>query len=294
MILNLHPSFNPWKAPHEEQIAFEAFTFPGGEVHIRLLPHQTLQGEHVRVSIRLDNLEALGLLMVAIDALKRSGIASFELFIPYFPGARQDRVMAPGEPLTAKVYANLINQLGAEAIYILDPHSPVTPALVNRAEVINNHAFIAFCLEKLANNIVLVAPDAGAEKKLYDLASALSIPSHRLLFCSKKRDVITGALSDFVVHADELYQKSCLIVDDICDRGGTFMGLSKALKEKGAGTCHLAVTHGIFSKGIEPLAAEFERMFTTNSIMPVIQHWALTIYPIALGASAPRPAFAHQ
>lgn len=292
MVLNLHPSFNPWKAPPEEQMAFEAFTFSGGEPHIRLLPHRPIAGEHIQVSIRLDNLEALGLLLVAVDALKRSGIASFELFIPYFPGARQDRLMTVGEPLTAKVFADVINQLGAETIHILDPHSPVTPALLSHAHVINNHLFIGFCLDKLANNILLVAPDAGAEKKLYELAAAHSIPSERLVFCSKKRDVITGALSDFVVHADELYQKSCLIVDDICDGGGTFLGLAKALKHKGAGTCHLAVTHGIFSKGIEPLAAEFERIFTTNSIMPAIQHWALTVYPLSLGAASQHPVFA--
>jgi ribose-phosphate pyrophosphokinase len=87
-----------------------------------------------------------------------------------------------------------------------------------------------------------------------------------VLECSKHRDVKTGQLSGFKVQSDDMQGRDCLIVDDICDGGGTFLGLAEALKAKGAGRLYLAISHGIFSKGVEPLTTVFDHIFTTDSI----------------------------
>jgi len=131
----------------------------------------------------------MGLLLIAADALKRMGIQKLNLILPYFPGARQDRVMVVGESLTVKVYADVLNAVGFQKVMILDPHSDVTAAVLNNAEVISNHAFVEKCLIQ-ESDYLLISPDGGALKKIYKLAQFLG--GKPIVECSKKRDVATG------------------------------------------------------------------------------------------------------
>jgi ribose-phosphate pyrophosphokinase len=185
-----------------------------------------------------------------------------ELFIPYFPAARQDRVMIKGEPLSVKVYADIINGMEFNKVYVFDAHSEVTPALVNNCEVIPNHTFIDAVTKSIGNDVKLISPDGGALKKIYKVSEFLG--GVEVVECSKSRDVKTGRLSGFKVYNDDLQEADCLIVDDICDGGGTFVGLAEELKNKNAGKLYLAVSHGIFNKGFTVLDC-FEKIFTTNS-----------------------------
>lgn len=242
------------------------FTFAGGEPHLKLGPEAlAAAGQPVCVAVRARNSADFLLSLLAKDALDRAGFSAVDLFIPYFPGARQDRVMVPGEPLTAKVYAQLINAAGFRRVTVFDPHSEVTPALLDRCRVISNVGFIREVIGRIpdAHNLTLVAPDAGAAKKIHALAAALEWP--RTVQCDKIRDVRSGQLSGARVFADDLAGADCLIVDDICDGGGTFLQLAAALRSRNAGRLFLAVSHGIFSKGTEALSVHFERIFTTDS-----------------------------
>jgi len=264
MILNLDPHFQP--LPFAKAIAFESFTFSGGELHIRIL--DTIPaGTSVWISHRLKRFADIGLLLLAVDALRRMGVQEIKAILPYVPAARQDRVMVKGEALSIKVYAKLINQLNLQQIHIYDPHSEVTPALLDRVVVHDNRAFIRSILPKLPADILLIAPDGGALKKIYKLSAALG--GIGVVECSKVRDVKTGKLSGFKVFADDLEGKSVLIVDDICDGGGTFLGLAEALKEKKVAQCYLAVSHGIFSRGLSSLSTVFDHLFTTDSFNDV-------------------------
>jgi ribose-phosphate pyrophosphokinase len=83
--------------------------------------------------------------------------------------------------------------------------------------------------------------------------------------CDKIRDVKTGRLSGAQVFANDLQGVDCLIVDDICDGGGTFLQLAKTLRSKNAGRIFLAISHGIFSNGTDALTNELDGVFTTNS-----------------------------
>lgn len=260
MILNLDQDFKPLDGT---EIEFQSFIFSGGEPHIKIKADFDVASEII-ITHRLNSFNDLGLLCLAVDALKRMDAKISNLIIPYFPSARQDRVMVKGEPLSIKVYADIVNSLGFDKVVVLDAHSEVTPALINNCEAVSNHNFIKQVIEKIGANVKLISPDGGALKKIYKVSEFLG--GVEVVECSKSRDVKTGNLTGFKVSASDLEGCDCLIVDDICDGGGTFMGLADELKKKNAGKLYLAVTHGIFSKGFDELGKSFTHIFTTNSI----------------------------
>lgn len=258
--LHLDPDFTPF----EKSIAFEAFTFNGGEPHIKILEKNL---EEVTITHRITAFNSLGFILIATDALRRMGAKIINLIIPYFPAARQDRIMIKGESLSVKVYADIINAQQYNEVTIFDPHSEVTPALLNNIKVIQNYDFVKKSLNTVNDEIVLISPDGGALKKIYKVAEYLG--GVEVVECSKKRDVKTGQLSGFRVYEEDLSGKHCVIVDDICDGGGTFLGLAQALKDKNAAKLSLVVSHGIFSKGFKELTTVFDQVFTTNSFRDI-------------------------
>lgn len=255
--LNLDTEF----APFGKSIDFESFVFNGGEPHIKILERLTNEDE-VTITIRIRSFNNVGLLLIATDALRRMEVGKIHLVVPYFPAARQDRLMVTGESLSVKVYADIINAQNYRSVLILDAHSEVAPAILNQVKNISNHNYLTSCLQN-EKDYVLISPDGGALKKIYKLSEFLNgVP---VVECSKMRDVKTGKLSGFKVYVDELEGKTCVIVDDICDGGGTFLGLAKELKKKNCGKLILIVTHGIFSKGLGELTETFDEVFSTNS-----------------------------
>ena len=263
MILNLTPNFEPL-GPNT--IEFESFLFHGGEPHIKIKSELSYADE-VLITHRLNSFADVGLLLLTIDALQRMSVSLIDVFIPYFPAARQDRVMVPGEPLSVKVYADLLNNAAVNWVTVYDAHSEVTAAVLERCTIIPNHTFIQKVLADLNDSTLLVSPDGGALKKIYKVATFLG--GKEVIEGSKQRDVKTGQLKAFKVYADDLGGRDCLIVDDICDGGGTFMGLAEELKAKGAGKLYLAVSHGIFNKGFEDLKGTFDTIYTTDSFRDI-------------------------
>lgn len=277
-VLNLTEGFDPFNKQNTiASLGFKKFIFSGGEPHIKLEGRSMIGtwgvGEELMVTTRLNCMEDLGMLMVAIDAIKNTLFkGQIHLFIPYFPGARQDRLMVGGEPLTVKVYADIINAMELASVTIFDPHSDVTPALINNCQVLDNHNIVNQCLVRIDIEIGehpfrIISPDAGSNKKIDKLMIHLSqhwkVP---LTKCDKHRQQSTGKLSGFEVYAEDLNGVDCVIVDDICDGGGTFIGLAEELKKKNAGDLYLIVSHGIFSKGLKELSKHFKHIYTTDSI----------------------------
>ncbi|QXU42665.1 ribose-phosphate diphosphokinase [Pedobacter sp. D749] len=263
-MLNLNPSFTP--LGENNLIEYKSFLFAGGEPHIKI-SNNFDASLPVTITHRINSFNDLGLICITVDALRRMDVKEIELFIPYFPAARQDRVMIPGEPLSVKVYADIINVMALASVTVFDPHSEVTPALLNNCVTVSNHEFIKQVIANIGNNVKLISPDGGALKKIYKVSEFLG--GAEVVECSKSRDVKTGKLSGFKVYAEDLAGADCLIVDDICDGGGTFIGLAEALKAKNAGKLYLAISHGIFSKGFDELGKYFEQIFTTDSIKEV-------------------------
>lgn len=181
-----------------------------------------------------------------------------ELVIPFFPGARQDRLNTTGDALfTARSVAGMVNDRFFGQVTIFDPHSEVTPALVERCHVVT----AAECISPPAGKYAaVISPDAGAEKRAGAVAKKLGVP---LLHAWKSRDVATGAITGFGMESAP--SGLVLVVDDICDGGGTFIGLADILPTY----CHahLFVTHGLFTQGVERLLMKYGHLYTTDSIL---------------------------
>ena len=258
--LNLSPALR-----FEPALSYESFIFNGGEPHIRIEPTTIPVDTPVCITVQARTCNDFILAILAKDALRRMGFQLIELYIPYMPAARQDRVMTSGEALSIKVYISIINAAGFSRVTVFDPHSEVTPALLDQCNCVCNHQFIQEVIDTIPDpvQLTLIAPDAGSAKKIHHLAAALHW--ERVVQCDKIRDVRTGRLSGAQVFSDDLRGADCLIVDDICDGGGTFLQLAKTLRAKNAGRIYLAISHGIFSNGTDALTNEFDGVFTTNS-----------------------------
>ncbi|RSC95923.1 ribose-phosphate diphosphokinase [Tenacibaculum singaporense] len=272
MILNLDKSFTPYGT--KNNVDYNFFTFSGGEPHIKIISELESVSE-VTITHRIQSFNDIGTLLLATNALKNMGIKKLQVVLPYFPAARQDRLMVSREPLSVKVYADIINAQNYESVTVFDPHSEVTPALLNSCRIIDNHKFIERVTQQLSDNLLLISPDGGALKKIYKVAAYLQ--NYDVVECSKSRNVKTGQLTGFKAYTDDLQGKDCLIVDDICDGGGTFLGLAKELKAKNAGNLYLAVSHGIFSKGFDELQKHFTKIFTTDSFKTIENHNCIQI-----------------
>lgn len=232
---------------------FSKHKFSGGEINVKLID---LPVKNIKITAILENSEDVMTLLLLVNAIKsfpQSTIA--ELVIPYFPYARQDRICNVGEAFSLKVMADLINSLNIPKVTIYDPHSDVTPALINNVNVVPQHQI---CADLIGKRIV-VCPDAGAEKKIMKLEKPY-------IMATKVRDVKTGNIIKTEVHSKTKPNGHYIIVDDICDGGRTFIELAKTLKhEHGAREVDLYVTHGIFSAGFDVFKGYISTIYYLNS-----------------------------
>lgn len=219
------------------------------------------RGGAARYLVRPRSVHTLMAFLWWADAEADRGHGLGELILPYVPGSRQDRLMRLGGDalFTAKSVAKEINLRKFSSVVILDPHSDVTPALIERSVVYTPAELIRdYVTTKYA---FIVSPDAGSEKRAGEVAKVMGLP---LIHGWKTRDTTTGALTGFGVEDPPDKGLYGLVVDDICDGGGTFEGLAMAMKEKEM-SADLWVTHGFFTKGTETLLQRFGRIYTTDS-----------------------------
>jgi len=259
-------------------LPFKGFFFSGGEPHVEIHNPEELLNLNITLDARVGSPEDMMMLLAVTDAVRRCRPGSINLLLPYFPGARQDREEA-GYALTSQIYANLINAQGYDRVFVLDPHSPVTPALLERVQILPHIELVRRFIEgeKLAG---IICPDAGAERRTLDLAR--NIGCDNVVFARKKRDPRTGALSGFSLDALPV-EGTYLVADDLCDGGGTFIGLAAEYQKdpKGTGSLLLWVTHGIFSKGLEGLSKCFTRIGCSDSFpSEVTEHPQLQVVSI--------------
>ena len=236
------------------------FKFPGGEINIKISSKETIMKFHLSSSDKI-----MEMLLCAEAHNSMFGDFSLNAIIPYVPYARQDRRCNKGEALSIAVMASLINQCKFKSVKIYDPHSLVAPSLIERVVVYTQFDIFFPSSDIDWKETVIIAPDLGAAKKSEDFA--LKAGAKGLVQCAKKRDLQTGKLSGFRVldDSDLIHQNDIVIIDDICDGGGTFLGLLPELKWYEPKSVTLMVTHGIFSKGTECLTSVFDKIITTNS-----------------------------
>jgi len=263
---------------------YEISKFPDGQQSIRIIEHNydtflslRDQTNSITIKSRLNTFQDLELIICANQALKEIGVKSVKLFIPYCIGGRSDRKFQEGGINYIKtVIGPILNSQNFGEVRIMDPHSDVLEACINNFIKIDNSRLVKFALSDIVNeggtqdNVCLVSPDAGAYKKIFDVATWFSIKE--IITASKVRDISTGKILRTEVpsikhHSDEM---KYVIVDDICDGGRTFIELAKVIiSQNQEAKIYLVVTHGIFSAGFSVLNNYFEKIYTTNSIKDI-------------------------
>lgn len=243
------------------------FTFPAGEAHIKLEDRREFEPTEIAViqfdaDTMHDDLFSLAMWDNCIQHTEHFRMRS--LVMPYAPGARADR----GAPFGAEVYAEFIGNLLLDQVIVFDPHSPVIVEELkyqvgNEVNILTVE-YIASKYFQYSDYTAIIAPDKGARDRAQVFADELGL---EVLTVDKERDFETGKLKSFKVPELDPEGKY-LIVDDICDGGGTFLGIADALKLDPS-QLDLYVSHGVFSKNaVMNLPESFGRIFTTNSYRP--------------------------
>jgi ribose-phosphate pyrophosphokinase len=231
----------------------------------------------ITIKSRLNDFKDLELICCAVASLRELGIEKIHLYTPYFLGSRSDRKFGEGSNNYLKtVICPIINSLNFKSVTVMDPHSDVLEACLNNFKKIDNFALVDDALSYLIgedeeDQVVLVSPDAGAYKKIFDVAKEFNIL--KIITATKVRDLKTGQILHTEVPVlDQHNDLKYIIVDDICDGGRTFIEIAKAIKVScPTAKIYLVVTHGIFSAGFEELEKYFERIYTTNSYKDTIE-----------------------
>lgn len=274
----------------ESALKAEQFKFLGGEVHVKLkdeLPD--LKTNEITIYAHANSSDDLMSILLTFDALHRLEYTKINLFIPYMPYARQDRVMVHGEPFSLKVVTDMLKLCNFHKIYVMDAHSDITPTLLEHNIVnISNKNFVYEALTHivglhgyaqndkgvsenefkatLKGSPLFVSPDSGAFKKIFKLAGELNYKDE-IILCNKARNLNDGKIMAYAVDKQDLEGRDCVIIDDICSKGGTFMGLAKELKKRNAGKIYLIVSHYENSADTNTLKESgIEKVFTTPSI----------------------------
>jgi ribose-phosphate pyrophosphokinase len=255
--------------------ALSPFNFPAGEAHIKREEQRELEPTEIAIiqptpeSIHDDLFQLAMWNETVVDELGYQ--TKRVLVLPYVPGARADR----GTPWGLDVYSSFINRLELDQIIVFDPHSPVTEELLGDEKWSGEHTLTVVHSDELFEGghtslynfeqyAGIIAPDKGAVKRAQAVADKLGLP---LFKAEKKRDEGSGKLSGFTVEPLPSTGK-LLLIDDICDAGGTFLGLADASgisKER----LDLFVSHGVFSRNAETaLPEKYGKVFTTNSYNP--------------------------
>jgi ribose-phosphate pyrophosphokinase len=269
-ILNLDKDFSPF----EDGVGLDnkKFDFKGGEPHFQITTvcEFTAQSNLI-ITQRYNKIGDLFDIILANDAARRMGFRNIKLILPYFPAARQDRVCNEGEPLTIKVFADMINGCRFDEVIILCPHSEVTAALLNNVTVLDELKYVqqAVINSLDGHQYNIVCPDAGAGKRVGKIVQHLTKTNGHVNFnlirCEKVRDVKDGSIKEFFVDADDLGGYPTLICDDIVCGGNTFKGLGDVLKTRNCGKLMLYVSHADYVGGLQHMIEYFDHVYVTNS-----------------------------
>lgn len=185
-----------------------------------------------------------------IRTIKRASAESITVIIPYYGYARQDRKSAPRVPISAADIALLLEAAGADRIVAVDLHCGQIQGFFHNAPVDNLFAsvvFVPYFAEKGLNKVVVVSPDAGGVERANKFMDNLRSHGVKadLAIISKQR---SGAgVVDTMNLIGDVKGADAIIVDDLCDTGGTLVKAAQLVKDCGANHVYAAVTHPVFS-----------------------------------------------
>jgi ribose-phosphate pyrophosphokinase len=180
----------------------------------------------------------------------------------------QDKVFRKGEPISAKVIADLVSNSFISRVFLLDLHNPSIPGFfsVPTYHLSTTELFVTYLeTQNYLNDTVIVSPDFGGLKKSRQLADQLNLP---LLNIEKSRDLVTGKVTAHALYGGQITGKNALIFDDVIVSGGTAVQTAALLKKEGAKRVIFMATHGVFcNNGLELIAnSQLDHVIISNSI----------------------------
>ena len=207
-------------------------------------------------------------LLIIADALRRSSAKRITAVIPYFGYARQDRRASGRTPISAKLVANLITHAGVDRVMTLDLHAGQIQGFfdIPTDNLFAQPSMVADIKERMdLSNIVVVSPDVGGVVRARALAKRIDA---QLAIVDKRRE--RPGESEVMNVIGEVEGKSCILVDDIVDSGGTLCNAADALLEKGAREVYAYISHGVLSGGAVAriTASKLKELVITDSIQP--------------------------
>ena len=220
--------------------------FADMEVFVEIL--ENVRGEDVFIiqSTSYPANDHLMELLILIDALKRSSARRITAVIPYFGYARQDRRSSGRTPISAKLVANLITNAGADRVLTIDLHAGQIQGFFDiptdnlfAAPVIVNNIKDSFDI----NSVTVVSPDVGGVVRARLIAERIG--GAPLAIVDKRRD--KPGQSEVMNIIGDVEGRSCILVDDIVDSGGTLCNAASKLLESGANDVSAYITHGVLS-----------------------------------------------
>src|SRR5215470_136415 len=207
-------------------------------------------------------------LLILIDALKRASAARITAVIPYYGYARQDRKPGPRTPISAKLVANLIERAGADRVLTLDLHAGQIQGFF---DIPTDNLFAAPVMVQdikqvfPTDNLMVVSPDVGGVVRARGLAKRIDAP---LAIVDKRRE--RPGDSEVMNVIGDVSGRTCILVDDIVDSGGTLINAAEALLDHGAMLVTAYITHGVLTGGAvaRVMSSPLKELVITDSILP--------------------------
>ena len=220
--------------------------FADGEIYVEI--NENIRGNSVFVIQSTSNPanDNLMELLLVIDALRRSSAKNITAGIPYFGYARQDRKVVPRTSISAKVVANLITNAGAGRVVTVDLHAGQIQGFFDMPvdNLFTTPLFAKYIKKNFKNkNLICVSPDVGGVQRTRGLATKIKAD---LAIIDKRRP--KPGQSQVMNIIGNVKGKTCIIVDDIIDSGGTIVNAASALKKNGATDVYVFITHAVLSK----------------------------------------------
>ncbi len=206
-------------------------------------------------------------LLIMIDTFVRASAERVTAVIPYFGYARSDKKDRPRVPIAAKLVSNLITTAGAQRILTIDLHASQIQGFF---DIPVDHLYadpivVDYFKSNPIENLIVVAPDTGGAERARAYAKRLGAG---LALCDKRRERANEA--DVMNIVGDVRGKNCLIVDDMCDTGGTICKVAEALHKAGANEIFAVFTHGVLSGPAHEKigGSHLKKVIVTNTIPP--------------------------
>lgn len=258
--------------------------FANGEKRIWIQDEDKLRGQNVVLvqSFSHPTDENIIEFLLISDALERLGVRHVNLVLPWMGYSLQDKVFRPGEPIAAKVVANLVSNAYVKRCFLLDLHNTSTPGFfsIPTEHLSALNTFAEFVKETVdLEHAIVASPDFGGLKRARVFANTLGLG---LVNIDKHRDLHTGKVTAMGIHGN-VFGKTVILFDDAILSGGTVVEAAKILKESKARKVIFLATHGLFVKNAQNRLQKsaVDQVVVVNSIAQTEKFKKLKVLDVA-------------